>query len=107
MAFAGCEGYPPAEQVTACAAARFGVKTGSFSVEQRSLSALSGAQHAITYQKYESTDRAVVIYNRTHGPITTFQEISYGNHAKIIGAVDAIKYCSLSPAGQSPVKPAP
>jgi hypothetical protein len=99
-AFAGCESYPPAEQVTACAAARFGAKTGGFSVERGSASAFSGAEHAITYQKYGSTDYAIVIYNRTNGPVTTYQDISYGNHAEITGAVDAIRYCALSVGDQ-------
>ena len=39
-------------------------------------------------------DRAVVIYFQRRGPVTTQVEISYGNHAEIAGAVDAIKFCA-------------
>jgi hypothetical protein len=95
-ALIGCEKYPPAESVGACAAARFGEKTGSFSVERRSSSALFGEESAIIYQKSGSPDRAIVIYNRSNGPVTTFQDISYGNHAEIKGAVEAIEYCAQS-----------
>jgi hypothetical protein len=91
---AGCESYPPAEDVAACAATRFGTEHGSFSVTQRSGSMFSATEYAIAYQKAGSPDRAVVIYYQGKGPVTTQVEISYGNHAEIAGAVDAIKYCA-------------
>jgi hypothetical protein len=96
LAFTGCTKYPTAEKVAACAAARIGVKNGKFIVAQRSRSMLYGAEYAITYQKSGSTDRGIVIYNRVRGPITSYQEISYGNHAEIKGAVEAIEYCASS-----------
>ena len=96
LAFAGCDRYPTPDKVAACAAARFGVKDGTFTVTQQSSSLLFGAQYAITYQKFASTDRGVVVYNRVHGPVTSLQEISYGNHAEIKGAVEAIEYCASS-----------
>jgi len=95
-ALAGCEKYPPAEQVAACAGARLGAKTGSVSVERRPESALTGDEFAIAYKKHGSPDRVIVIYNRTNGPVTTYQDISYGNHAEIKGAADAVRICSLS-----------
>jgi len=94
MAVAGCTSYPPADQVAACAAVRFGSKTGRFSVVQRSWSLVSGTEHAITYQMHNSSDRAVVTYNRTNGPVAAYQDISYGNHAEITGAIEAIEFCA-------------
>jgi hypothetical protein len=91
---AGCESYPPAEDVAACAKARFGTEHGSFNVTQRSGSLFSATEYTITYQKAGSQDRAVVIYYRRKGPVTTQVDISYGNHAEIAGAVEAIKYCA-------------
>jgi hypothetical protein len=96
LALAGCARYPSAERVAACAAQRFGAKHGTFTIAERSRSMLYGAQYAITYQKSGSSDHAIVIYNRVHGPITSYQEISYGNHAEIKGAVEAIEYCASS-----------
>jgi hypothetical protein len=96
LALAGCARYPTAEKVAACAAARFGIKNGTFTIAQRSRSMLYGAEYAITYQKSGSTDHGIVVYNRVHGPITSYQEISYGNHAEIKGAVEAIEYCASS-----------
>lgn len=94
VAVGGCETYPSAEQVAACAAARFGTRSGSFSVAERPGSILLGRQFSITYQKEGSPDRAIVTYDRSHGPTATFQDISYGNHAEIKGAVEAIEYCA-------------
>ena len=91
---AGCENYPPAEEVAACATARFGTEHGSFSVTQRPGSLFSATEYSIIYEKGGSPDRALVVYYRGNGPVTTQQEISYGNHAQISGAVDAIKYCA-------------
>ena len=91
---AGCESYPPAEDVAACAAARFGTEHGSFKVTQAPSSMLFPTEHTITYQKAGSPDRAVVVYYQRKGPVTTQVEISYGNHAEIAGAVEAIKYCA-------------
>jgi len=96
LALSGCAKYPTAEEVAACAAARFGVKDGTFTVAQSSRSMLYGAEYSITYQKFRSSDRGIVIYNRVHGPVTSYQEISYGNHAEIKGAVEAIEYCASS-----------
>jgi hypothetical protein len=96
LACAGCEKYPTAESVATCAAARFGVKRGDFTVAKRSRSMLYGTEYAITYRKFASTDRGMVIYNRVHGAVTSYQEISYGNHAEIKGAVEAIEYCASS-----------
>jgi hypothetical protein len=93
-ALAGCEAYPPAEEVAACATARFGSEHGSFSVTQRPGSLFSATEYNIIYQKDGSPDRALVVYYRGNGPVTTQQEISYGNHAEIAGAVEAIKYCA-------------
>ena len=90
---AGCERYPPAEDVASCAA-RFGTQHGSFSVVERPDSMSSAREYTITYQKAGSPDFAVVVYHRRRGPVTTQVEISYGNHAEIAGAVDAIKYCA-------------
>ena len=75
---AGCDNYPPAEDVAACAAA----------------SLFSATEYTITYQKAGSPDRALVIHYRRKGPVTTQVDISYGNHAEIAGAVEAIKYCA-------------
>ena len=94
MALGSCEKYPAAEDVASCAAARFGTRTGSFSVVEQPGSMLFGRQFSITYQKHESPDRAIITYDRRHGPVSTFQDISYGNHAEIKGAVDAIEYCA-------------
>jgi hypothetical protein len=91
---AGCESYPPAEDVAACAKARFGTEHGSFNVTQRPGSLFSATEYTITYQKAGSPDRAIVIYYQRKGPVTTQVEISYGNHAEIAGAVEAIKYCA-------------
>lgn len=91
---AGCERYPPADVVASCAALRFGTQHGSFSVMERAGSVLSSTEYVITYQKAGSPDRAIVVYNPRRGPVTTQVEISYGNHAEIAGAADAIKYCS-------------
>jgi hypothetical protein len=91
---AGCESYPPAHEVATCAAARFGTAHGSFQVTERPGSMFSTTEYTITYQKAGSPDRAVVIYYQRKGPVTTQVEISYGNHAEIAGAVDAIKYCA-------------
>ena len=92
---AGCDAsYPPAEEVAACASARFGTDHGSFSVTQQPGSLFSATEYSIIYRKAGSSDRAVVIYYRGNGPVTTQQEISYGNHAEIAGAVEAIKYCA-------------
>ena len=100
LAFAGCEKYPTVESVATCAAARFGVKRGDFTVAKRSRSMLYGTEYAITYRKFESPDRGIVIYNRVHGPVTSYQDISYGNHAEIKGAVEAIEYCASSTVEQ-------
>jgi hypothetical protein len=54
----------------------------------------SARKSMITYQKAGSPDRAIVVYYPSRGPVTTQVEISYGNHAEIGGAVDAIKYCA-------------
>ena len=94
VVLAGCESYPPAEEVAACASARFGTEHGSFSVTQQPGSLFSATEYRIIYQKDGSPDRAVVVYYRRNGPVTTQQEISYGNHAEIAGAVEAIKYCA-------------
>jgi hypothetical protein len=91
---AGCERYPPAEDVAACAAARFGTEHGSFNVTQGPGSLFSATEYTITYQKAGNPDRALVIYYRRNGPVTTQVEISYGNHAEIAGAVEAIKLCA-------------
>ena len=90
----GCESYPAAEDVATCAAARFGTEHGSFNVTQRPGSMSSATEYTITYQKAGSPDRAVVVYNKRRGPVTTQVEIAYGNHAEIAGAVDAIRYCA-------------
>ena len=100
LALAGCARYPTAEKVADCAANRFGAKKGTFTIAQRSRSILYGAEYAVTYQKSESTDRGIVIYNRVQGPISSHQEISYGNHAEIKGAVEAIEYCISFAADQ-------
>lgn len=93
-AIAGCGNYPSAEEVAACAAARFGTEHGSFTVTQRPGSMISATEYTIVYQKADSPDRAVMVYYQRKGPVTTQVEISYGNHAEIAGAVDAIKYCA-------------
>ena len=90
----GCESYPTAGEVAACAAARLGTEHGSFSVTQRPGSNFFATEYTITYQKEGSPDRAVVVYYQRKGPVTTQVEISYGNHAEIAGAVDAIKFCA-------------
>jgi hypothetical protein len=90
----GCESYPAAEDVATCAATRFGTEHGSFNVTQRPGSMFSATEYTITYQKAGSPDRAVVVYTKRRGPVTTQVEISYGNHAEIADAVDAIRYCS-------------
>ena len=100
LALAGCARYPTAEKVAECAANRFGAKNGTFTITQRSRSLMYGAEYAITYQKSGSTDRVVVIYNRVQGAISSHQEISYGNHAEIKGAVEAIEYCVAFAADQ-------
>jgi len=64
---AGCENYPPAEDVAACAEARFGTERGSFSVTQRPGSLFSATEYTITYQKAGSPDRAVVVYYQRKG----------------------------------------
>jgi len=91
---AGCESYPPAHEVATCAAARIGTEHGSFKVTERPGSMFSTTEYTITYQKAGGPDRAVVVYYQRKGPVTTQVEISYGNHAEIAGAVDAIKYCA-------------
>jgi hypothetical protein len=91
---AGCESYPPAEDVAVCAKARFGTEHGSFNVTQGPGSLFSATEYTITYQKAGSPDRAIVVYYRRNGPVTTQAEISYGNHAEIAGAVEAIKLCA-------------
>jgi hypothetical protein len=91
---AGCDSYPPAEDEAACAAARFGTEHGSFNVTQGLGSLFSATEYTITYQKAGSPDRALVIHYRRKGPVTTQVDISYGNHAEIAGAVEAIKYCA-------------
>jgi hypothetical protein len=91
---AGCESYPAADDVAACAAARFGTEQGSFNVTKGPGSLFSPIEYTITYQKAGSADRAVVIYCQRKGPVTTQVEISYGNHAEIAGAADAIKFCA-------------
>jgi dihydroxy-acid dehydratase len=48
---AGCESYPPAEEVAACATARFGTEHGSFSATQRPGSLFSATEYSIVYQK--------------------------------------------------------
>ena len=95
VALAGCETYPPAEEVVACAAARFESKQGTFSVLKASSSRFSSAEYTILYQKNGSPDRAAMIYRQGHGLVTTQVEISYGNHAEIASAVDAIRSCAL------------
>jgi len=106
LVLGGCETYPPAEEVAACAAARFGTEHGTFSVRKLSGSSFLGAEYAIIYAKREAPDRASVIYNRTRGPVTTDQVITFGNHAEIKGAVEAISDCA-QPEGQPSAKPAP
>ena len=61
---AGCESYPPAEEVAACATARFGTEHGSFSVTQRPGSLLSGTEYNIIYQKDGSPDFATLGFER-------------------------------------------
>jgi hypothetical protein len=100
LALAGCARYPTAEKVADCAANRFGTKNGAFTIARRSRSILYGAEYAIAYQKSGSTDRGVVIYNRVQGAISSHQEISYGNHAEIKGAVEAIENCVSFAADQ-------
>jgi hypothetical protein len=73
---AGCDAYPPAAEVARCAAARFGTAHGTFTSGTQ-----NGSQVVITYQKRDSPDRAIVIYDRRHGPVSTHREISFGNHA--------------------------
>jgi hypothetical protein len=90
----GCERYPPAEDVASCAADRFGTQHGVFNVTEQPRSMVSARKYMITYQKAGSPDRATVVYYPGTGPVTTQVEISYGNHAEIAGAVDAIKYCA-------------
>jgi hypothetical protein len=91
---AGCDHYPPAEDVASCAAARFGTQHGAFNIAERTGSMFSAREYTITYRKAGSPDFGVVVYYRRRGPVTTQVEISYGNHAEIAGAVDAIKYCA-------------
>ena len=100
LTLAGCAKYSTPDKVAACAAARFGVKYGTFTVALRSKSMFYGSEYAITYQKSGSADRGVVVYNRVHGPVSSYQEISYGNHAEIKGAVEAIEYCASSAGDQ-------
>jgi len=100
LTLVGCAKYSTPEKVAACAAARFGMKNGTFTVARRSRSMLYGNEYAITYQKSGSADRGVVFYNRVHGPVSSYQEISYGNHAEIKGAVEAIEYCASSAGDQ-------
>jgi hypothetical protein len=90
----GCSTYPPAEEVVACAASRFGSDRGIFSVKEVASSLLSGQKFAITYQKSGSPDRAIFIYDRTTGPISVQQEITYGNRVEITDAVDALRICA-------------
>ena len=61
---------------------------------ERPGSMFSTTEYTITYQKAGGPDRAVVVYYQRKGPVTTQVEFSYGNHAEIAGAVDAIKYCA-------------
>jgi hypothetical protein len=96
----GCEDHPPAEKVTACAAQRIGSEFGTFSWK-----ALSGSQELITYQQRGGPDRAVITYDRRHGPVTVHQEISFGNHAEIKSAVEAVRYCTWAAAKEQ--EPAP
>jgi hypothetical protein len=91
---AGCDSYPAAEDVATCAVARFGTEHGSFNLTHQTGSVFSATAYTITYQKAGSPDRAVIVYYQRKGPVTTQVEISYGNHAEIAGAVDAIKYCA-------------
>lgn len=88
-ALSGCETYPPASEVAACAASRFGTDLGDFSATQRSPS-----EEVIVYAKRGSPDVAIVVYTRSQGPVSTHQEISFGNHAEIMGAIEAIQFCS-------------
>jgi len=90
----GCERYPPAEDVASCAAHRFGTQHGAFNVTEQPRLMFSVRKYMITYQKAGSPDRATVVCYPGTGPVTTQVEISYGNHAEIAGAVDAIKYCA-------------
>jgi hypothetical protein len=103
---AGCETYPPAEAVAACAAARFGTENGTFRVHKLSGSSLFSTEYAIIYARRQPPDRASVIYNRARGPVTTDQVISFGNHAEIKGAVEAIRDCA-QPESQAAAEPAP
>jgi hypothetical protein len=91
---AGCEAFPSAEDVVTCAAGRVGAVRGKFSVETTAASWFAAAQSTIVYQLTDSPDRAVVIYSRRRGPITTQVSISYGNHADITAAVAAVNYCA-------------
>ena len=106
VVLAGCETYPPAEDVAACAAGRFGTERGTFSVHKLPGSSFFGTDYAIIYAKREAPDRASVIYNRARGPTTTDQTISFGNHAEIQGAVQAIRDCAQPGSPPAP-KPAP
>lgn len=85
----GCGAYPSADAVAQCAASRFGVEKGTFTTGKR------GSQDTITYQKTSSPDHATVAYDRSHGPVDTYWDISFGNHAEIEGAVEAIRYCAV------------
>lgn len=100
LTLAGCARYPTADEVATCAGARFGVKYGTFTTTLRSRSMLYGAEYAITYRKSGSTDHGIVIYDRVRGPVTTYQEISYGNHAEIKGAIEAIEFCASMAVGE-------
>jgi hypothetical protein len=98
---AGCIAYPPAEEVAACAASRLGTERGTFTVtDLTSSSLLSARQSAITYRKNGSPDRATVIFNRRSGPTAVQQEVSYGNHAEIKRAVEAIRVCANGWSGR-------
>jgi hypothetical protein len=106
MLLAGCDTYPPAEEVAACAAARLGTGRGTFSVRKLSESSFLGTEYAIVYAMRESPDRASVIYTRSRGPTTTDQVISFGNHAEIQSAVEAIRDCA-QPESRASAEPAP
>ncbi len=76
------------------ATARLATRQGAFTVQKGSNSLLFATEDSIIYRKDGSPDRAVVIYSTRSGPITTQVQISYGNHAEIAGAVDAITFCA-------------
>jgi hypothetical protein len=97
----GCDVYPPASEVAACAAARFGTERGAFSTSRR-----SADEEVVVYAKRDSPDRAIVVYRRDRGAVNSHQNISFGNHAEIQGAIEAIRYCA-QPGDRAKTGPGP